>query len=76
MKKFIFGNVCSQLSGAVSHTVEASEWAHNAINLTHKYGDGSGVKVGVMDGVTRCSHQELSGRCENYFPDAFTGESL
>jgi hypothetical protein len=59
---------------AVSSAVYGSEWAHNAINLTHEFGDGSGVKVGVLDGVTRCSHQELSGRCENYFPDAFTGE--
>ena len=69
MKRYIF-----VMLFAVSSAVYGSEWAHNAINLTHEYGDGSGVKVGVLDGVTRCSHQELSGRCENYFPDAFTGE--
>ena len=52
-----------------SSAVYGSEWAHNAINLTHEYGDGSGVKVGVLDGVVRCSHKELAGRCENIFYD-------
>ena len=69
MKRYIF-----VMLFAASGAVYGSEWAHNAINLTHEFGDGSGVKVGVMDGVTRCSHQELSGRCKNYFPDAFTGD--
>ena len=46
---------------------QSSDWAHNAINLTHAHGDGSGVKVGVLDGAARCSHQELSGRCTNTF---------
>ena len=32
-----------------------SDWAHNAIDLTHQYGDGSGVNVGIMDVTTRCS---------------------
>jgi len=50
-----------------------SDWAHNAIDLTHQYGNGSGVVVGVLDGVTRCSHQELAGKCNNYFPTDFTG---
>ena len=50
-----------------------SDWAHNAIDLTHDYGDGSGVVVGVMDGVARCTHQELSGHCDNYYPEDFTG---
>ena len=50
-----------------------SDWAHNAIDLTHQYGDGSGVNVGIMDGTTRCSHQELVGRCKNYFPSDFMG---
>ena len=59
---------------AVSSAAYGSEWAHNAIDLTHKYGDGSGVSVGVMDGVTRCSHQELKGRCKTYFPAEFMGE--
>ena len=58
---------------AASSAVYGSEWAHNAINLTHEYGDGSGVSVGIMDGTTRCSHQELNGRCVNYFPSDFTG---
>ena len=58
---------------AASSAVYGSEWAHNAINLTHEYGDGSGVSVGIMDGTTRCSHQELVGRCVNYFPSDFTG---
>ena len=40
---------------------QSSDWAHNEIGLTHEYGDGSGVKVGVFDGAVRCSHQELSG---------------
>ena len=69
MKRYIF-----VMLFAVSSAAYGSEWAHNAINLTHQYGDGSGVKVGVMDGVTRCSHKELKGRCENYFPDEFMGE--
>ena len=42
---------------------QSSDWAHDAISLTHEYGDGSGVKVGVMDGAARCSHQELIGHC-------------
>ena len=46
---------------------QSSEWAHDAISLTHEYGDGSGVKVGVMDGAARCSHQELIGHCVNIF---------
>ena len=54
---------------AASSVAYGSDWAHNAINLTHEYGDGSGVKVGVLDGPVRCSHQELSGRCENIFYD-------
>ena len=57
----------------LSHSVEGSDWAHNAIDLTHDYGNGSGVVVGVLDGVTRCSHQELAGHCNNYFPTDFTG---
>jgi len=64
MKKFIF-----VMLFAASSAVYGSEWAHNAINLTHEYGDGSGVKVGVLDGPVRCSHQELKGRCENIFYD-------
>ena len=52
---------------AASSAVYGSEWAHNAIDLTHKYGDGSGVKVGIMDGEARCSHQELAGHCTEYF---------
>ena len=47
---------------------QSSDWAHNAINLTHAYGDGSGVKVGVLDMLTRCTHQELAGRCHNWTP--------
>ena len=58
---------------AVASTAYGSEWAHNQIDLTHKYGDGSGVNVGIMDGTTRCSHQELVGRCKNYFPSDFSG---
>ena len=58
---------------AVASTAYGSEWAHNQIDLTHKYGDGSGVNVGIMDGTTRCSHQELVGRCVNYFPSDFMG---
>ena len=52
---------------AASSAVYGSEWAHNAIDLTHKYGDGSGVKVGIMDGEARCSHQELAGHCTEYY---------
>ena len=52
---------------AASSAVYGSEWAHNAIDLTHKYGDGSGVKVGIMDGEVRCNHQELAGHCSEYF---------
>ena len=52
---------------AASSAVYGSDWAHNAINLTHEYGSGSGVKVGMMDGEVRCSHQELAGHCSEYF---------
>ena len=52
---------------AASSAVYGSEWAHNAIDLTNKYGDGSGVKVRIMDGEARCSHQELAGHCTEYF---------
>ena len=62
MKKFIF-----IMLFAASSAVYGSEWAHNAINLTHEFGNGSGVKVGVMDGEVRCSHQELAGRCSEYY---------
>ena len=48
MKKFIFVIMLLVPFGA-----QSSDWAHDAISLTHKYGDGSGVKVGVMDGVAR-----------------------
>ena len=58
---------------AVSSAAYGTDWAHNQIDLTHKYGDGSGVNVGIMDGTTRCSHQELVGRCVNYFPSDFMG---
>ena len=51
----------------VTSVANGSDWAHNAIDLTHKYGDGSGVKVGVLDGGVRCSHQELKGHCQNTF---------
>ena len=54
---------------AASSAVYGSDWAHNAINLTHEYGDGSGVKVGVLDGPVRCSHVELAGRCTNIYYD-------
>ena len=62
MKRYIF-----VMLFAVSSAVCGSDWAHNAIDLTHKYGDGSGVIVGVLDGPVRCSHQELVGRCKNIF---------
>ena len=62
MKRYIF-----VMLFAVSSAVYGSEWAHNAIDLTHKYGDGSGVIVGVLDGPVRCSHQELAGHCKNIF---------
>ena len=39
---------------AASSAVYGSDWAHNAINLTHEYGSGSGVKAGMMDGEVRC----------------------
>ena len=42
MKRYIF-----IMLFAASSAVYGSEWAHNAIDLTHKYGDGSGVKVGI-----------------------------
>jgi len=71
MKKYIFVMLFTAASA-----VYGSEWAHNAIDLTHKYGDGSGVKVGVLDGAVRCSHQELVGHCVNTFfydgPPAYT----
>ena len=59
---------------AASSAVYGSDWAHNAINLTHKFGDGSGVKVGIMDGEARCSHQELSGHCTEYYSKEDTGQ--
>ena len=62
MKKFIF-----IMLFAASSAVYGSEWAHNAINLTHEFGNGSGVKVGIMDGEARCSHQELAGHCTEYY---------
>ena len=62
MKKFIF-----IMLFAASSAVYGSDWAHNAINLTHEYGSGSGVKVGMMDGEVRCSHQELAGHCSEYY---------
>ena len=70
MKKFIFVMLFAVCSAAYG-----SDWAHNAINLTHKFGDGSGVKVGVLDGAVRCSHQELAGRCNNTFYPGGTGYS-
>ena len=36
---------------------------HGAINLTHKYGNGSGIKVGVLDEIAMCAHEQLSGKC-------------
>ena len=62
MKRYIF-----IMLFAASSAVYGSEWAHNAIDLTHEYGDGSGVKVGIMDGEARCSHQELVGHCTEYY---------
>ena len=59
---------------AASSAVYGSDWAHNAIDLTHKYGDGSGVKVGIMDGEARCSHQELSGHCTEYYSKEDKGQ--
>ena len=59
---------------AASSAVYGSEWAHNAIDLTHKYGDGSGVKVGIMDGEARCNHQELSGHCTEYYSQEDKGQ--
>ena len=59
---------------AESSAVYGSEWAHNAIDLTHKYGDGSGVKVGIMDGEARCNHQELSGHCTEYYSKEDKGQ--
>ena len=59
---------------AASSAVYGSEWAHNAIDLTHKYGDGSGVKVGIMDGEARCSHQELAGHCTEYYSKEDRGQ--
>ena len=59
---------------AASSAVYGSDWAHNAINLTHKFGDGSGVKVGIMDGEARCSHQELSGHCTEYYSKEDKGQ--
>ena len=63
MKKFIFVMMLLVPLGA-----QSSDWAHDAVNLTHKYGDGSGVKVGVLDMLARCTHQELAGRCHNWTP--------
>ena len=59
---------------AASSAVYGSEWAHNAIDLTHEYGDGSGVKVGIMDGEVRCNHQELAGHCSEYFSAEDSGQ--
>jgi len=59
---------------AASSAVYGSEWAHNAIDLTHKYGDGSGVKVGIMDGEALCSHQELAGHCTAYYSQEDRGQ--
>ena len=59
---------------AASSAVYGSDWAHNAIDLTHKYGDGSGVKVGIMDGEARCSHQELAGHCTEYYSSEDQGQ--
>lgn len=58
----------------VPFAVQSSDWAHNAISLTHAFGDGSGVKVGVMDGAARCSHVELAGHCVNTYYDPDWGQ--
>ena len=47
---------------------QSSDWAHDAVNLTHEYGDGSGVKVGVLDELALCTHQELAGHCQAWRP--------
>ena len=57
----------------VSFAAQGSDWAHNAINHTLNYGDGSGVKVGVFDGAVRCSQQELAGHCTNYDAAGYEG---
>ena len=67
MKRYIFIMLFAAYCGVTASAVYGSDWAHNAIDLTHKYGDGSGVKVGVMDGEVRCSHQELAGHCSEYY---------
>ena len=58
----------------VPFAAQSSNWAHNAISLTHAFGDGSGVKVGVMDGAARCSHVELAGHCVNTYYDPDWGQ--
>jgi len=63
MKRWMFVIMLLMPIGA-----QSSDWAHDAINLTHEYGDGSGVKVGVLDMLARCTHQELAGRCHNWTP--------
>ena len=47
---------------------QSSDWAHDAVNLTHEHGNGKGVKVGVLDQLVLCTHQELAGRCQAWRP--------
>ena len=74
MKRYIFIMLFAAYCGVTASAVYGSDWAHNAIDLTHKYGDGSGVKVGIMDGEARCSHQELSGHCTEYYSKEDKGQ--
>ena len=66
MKKFVFIMMLLVPFGA-----QSSDWAHDAVNLTHEHGDGSGVKVGVLDQLALCTHQELAGHCQAWRPVSY-----
>ena len=54
-----------------SHAGSSYKWSLSHIGISktlHKNAKkkGTNVKVGVMDGLARCTHKELKGRCVNY----------
>ena len=54
-----------------AHAGSSYQWSLSRIGINktmHKNAKekGANVKVGVMDGLARCTHKELKGRCVNY----------
>ena len=54
-----------------AHAGSSYQWSLSRIGINktmHKNAreKGTNVKVGVMDGLARCTHKELKGRCRYY----------